>query len=119
MDPIDDIFTESSGSGETEPEEYNPAVSMTTSGANIPDFQNITYESPGQLYAYYYSNTSVVLGTWSAIFSQNVSLAAGVLEVTDDVYYVCEAENFPERNDSGISTTNVTVKVKKRKFNSP
>ena len=118
MDPIDDIFTESSGSGETEPEEYNPAVSMTTSGANIPDFQNITYESPGQLYAYYYSNTSVVLGTWSAIFSQNVSLAAGVLEVADNDY-VCEAVNFPERNDSGISTTNVTVKVKKRKFNSP
>ena len=39
---------------------------VPSSGADITDFETIQ-ESVGQLYAYYYSNTSVVLGTRSAV----------------------------------------------------
>lgn len=103
-------FTEGSGSGLADTEVYNPAISMSTSGANITDFSNLTSETVGQLYAYYYSNMSVVLATRSAIVSENVEIAVGLSAMTNDVY-VCEAENFPERNDSGISRMNVTIRA--------
>ena len=110
---VDVGFTESSGSGLTETLDYNPATSLGTSIADVADFKIFTSQSVGQLYAYYYSNTSVVLGTWSARYSQRFDLAIG-LSATTDEQYVCEAENFPERNDSGISRVNVTVKALKR-----
>ena len=108
---------EGSGSGLGELVMYNPATSMPTSGADITDFSNLISDSVGQLYAYYYSNTSVVLATRSAInTSRGVQIAIGVAADTDDVY-VCEAENFPERNsNSGISIINVTVKAISRKL---
>ena len=109
------FFEESSGSGLAGMEVHNPATSMSTSGADITDFSNLTLDSVGQLYAYYYSNTSVVLATRSAIMSENVEIAIGVSGNLDDVY-VCEAENFPERNDSGISRINVTIKAITREF---
>ena len=110
---VDLVFFESSGSGLTETQHYNPATSLGTSGADVTDFQNFTSQSVGQLYAYYYSNTSVVLGTWSARYSQRFDLAIG-LSATTDEQYVCEAENFPQRNESGISRINVNVKALKR-----
>ena len=109
------FFEESSGSGLAGMEVHNPATSMSTSGADITDFSNLTLDTVGQLYAYYYSNTSVVLATRSAIISENVEIAVGVSGNLDDVY-VCEAENFPERNNSGISRINVTIKAITREF---
>ena len=108
VDVVDVGFGEPSGQSETQAP--NPATTMSTSGAYTIDFQNLTEDSVGQVYAYYYTNTSVVLGTRSAVYSANVEMAVGLSAIFDEVY-VCEAENFPERNDSGISTINVTVKA--------
>jgi hypothetical protein len=69
-------------------------ISMPTSGADITAFKNITEESIGQLYAYYYSETSVVLGTRSATSSDGtIQMAVGVSAVANDMY-VCIVENF-------------------------
>ena len=104
----------SSGSGETDMLMESPLISMLTStGANIADFTELSSESVGQLHAYRYSNTSVVLGTRSAsglIGDSNevVQMAIGLSAVADGMY-VCVAENFPHRNNSGIS--NITVNI--------
>ena len=69
-------------------------ISMPTSGADITAFKNITEESIGQLYTYYYSKTSVVLGTRSATSSDGtIQMAVGVSAVANDMY-VCIVENF-------------------------
>ena len=115
VDVVDVGFGESSGSGQSETQAPNPAITMSTSGAYTTDFQNLTADSVGQLYAYYYTNTSVVLGTRSAVYSGSVEMAVG-LSATFDEVYVCEAENFPERNKSGISKINVTIKAIKREY---
>ena len=74
-------------------------ISMPTSGADITDFESIVEESVGQLYAYYYTETSVVLGTRSATSSDGtIQMAVGLSAVADGSY-VCIVENF-------INTTN-------------
>ena len=106
----------SSGSGETDMLMESPLTSMLTStGADIADFTELSSESVDQLYAYRYSNTSVVLGTRSAsglIGDSNevVQMAIGLSAVADGMYIcVCVAENFPHRNNGGIS--NITVNI--------
>ena len=94
----------------------SPLTSMLTStGADIADFTELSSESVGQLYAYRYSNTSVVLGTRSAsglIGDSNevVQMAIGLSAVADGMY-VCVAENFPHRNKSGISSITVNIQA--------
>ena len=112
------LHPESSGSGQSETQAPNPATTMSTSGAYTTDFQTLTEDSVGQLYAYYYTDTSVVLGTRSAVYSANVEMAVGLSVMFDEVY-ICEAENFPERNDSGINIINVTIKAITRKMFNP
>ena len=70
-----------------------PDESIPTSGADIIDFQNITEESIGQLYAYYYSDTSVVLGTRSATSEESIQMAVGLYAVANGLY-VCIVNNF-------------------------
>ena len=66
-------------------------ISMPTSGADITDFME---ESVGQLYAYYYTETSVVLGTRSATSSDGtIQMAVGLSAVANGAY-VCIVENF-------------------------
>ena len=114
-----DNSIESSGSGDTDALMNNTITSMLTSGADIADFTELSSESVGQLYAYRYSNTSVVLGTRSAsglIGDSNevVQMAIGLSAVADGMY-VCVAENFPHRTLSGISdiTVNITTTTRK------
>ena len=74
-------------------------TSMPTSGAYITDFENVAEESVGQLYAYYYTETSVVLGTRSATsLNGTIQMAIGLSAFANGVY-VCMVENF-------INTTN-------------
>ena len=83
-------------------------ISMPASGADITDFESIKEESVGQLYAYYYSETSVVLGTRSATSSDGtIQMAVGLSAVANGVY-VCIVENFinaTSRIDVDIQTT--------------
>ena len=94
----------------------SPLTSMLTStGADIADFTELSSESVGLLYDYRYSNTSVVLGTRSAsglIGDSNevVQMAIGLSAVADGMY-VCVAENFPHRNNSGISSITVNIQA--------
>lgn len=110
---FDNITTEDGGSGSGLPllREFNPATELPNSGAYITDFQNLTSDddSVGGLYAYYYSNTSVVLGTRSAAYLNISDIAIGISPMTE--VYICQAQNFPERgmNESGISFINVTI----------
>ena len=95
-------------------------ATMPTSGANINDFRNLTTETIGQLYAYYYTNTSVVLGTRSADGSiassdEDVQVAVGLSAIAEGVY-VCKVENFPNRNDSGINEIFVDIQTKLREL---
>ena len=83
-------LSDGSGSGiSVEPDDT--VISMPTSGADITDFENIT-EEIGQLYAYYYSETSVVLGTRSAT-NGTIQMAVGLSAVANGVY-VCIVDNF-------------------------
>ena len=86
-------------------------ANLTSSGASLTDFASITADSVGRLYAYRYSNTSVVLATRSAFInsSQEESMAVGLYGAVNEMY-VCRVENFPERGDqSGISDYTVTI----------
>ena len=91
------------------------SLQCTSTGADIADFTELSSESVGQLYAYRYSNTSVVLGTRSAsglIGDSNevVQMAIGLSAVADGMY-VCVAENFPHRNNSGTSSITVNIQA--------
>lgn len=81
---------------------------VPSSGADITDFETIQ-ESVGQLYAYYYSNTSVVLGTRSAVNATDpdkyIQMAVGLFEVADGEY-MCEVKNFAN------GTRNITVNIR-------
>ena len=106
-------YSDGSGSGESDMLMNNPTTTMSTSGADIADFKQLTTESVGQLYAYRYSNTSVVLATRSASGSigspsEDIQMAIGLSPVADGVY-ICVAENYPNRSLSGIS--NITVNI--------
>jgi hypothetical protein len=90
-----------------------PALYMDRSGADIRDF-NLTEDSVGRLYAYRYTNTSVVLGTRSAEIDTGRGLYMAVgLSDSANGEYVCFAENFPERELRGISTYTVTIEAQK------
>ena len=93
-----------------------PALYMDRSGAGVGDF-NITDDSVGRLYAYRYSNTSVVLGTRSADIdtSRGLYMAVGLSDSANGEY-VCVAENFPERESRGISSYTVTIEAQKREY---
>ena len=80
-----------------------------TSGADITDFRNIS-DSVGQLYSYYYSNNSVVLGTRSATNTTDsdmyrIQMAIGVSS-TSDGEYVCTAKS------SVNGTSNIILRIK-------
>ena len=80
-------------------------TSMPTSGADITDFENVVEETVGQLYAYYYSETSVVLGTRSATsLDETIRMAVGLSAVANGVY-VCIVENFVHK------TTRIDVNI--------
>ena len=93
MQVISIPLTDGSGSGiSVIPDDT--VISMPTSGADITDFENITEESIGQLYAYHYNETSVVLGTRSATSSDGtVQMAVGLSAEANGVY-VCIVDNF-------------------------
>ena len=60
-----------------------PLTSMLTStGADIADFTELSSESVGQLYACRYSNTSVVLGTRSASGLTEIRVGSAALQST-------------------------------------
>ena len=60
-------------------------------------------ESPGQLYAYRYSDTYVVLGTRSAITEDGaIQTAVGISEVADGTYH-CRAENANATNEASVT----------------
>ena len=106
-------YSDGSGSGESDMLMNNPTTTMSTSGADIADFKQLTTESVGQLYAYRYSNTSFVLATRSASGSignpsEDIQMTIGLSPVADGVY-ICVAENYPNRSLSGIS--NITVNI--------
>ena len=126
MEPVEVIYVsqdDGSGSGiSMNPYDNDSVLSL---GADITDFMNIPTETIGQLYAYYYSNTSVVLATRSAdgiVGNSDDSLTriqtvVGISQAADGVY-VCEVENFPHRAKSGISRTVLNIQTKSRKLNS-
>ena len=122
LEPVEEIYVGSggddgdkgSGSGMQEmilATNATPPADRDRSGANIRDFFN-TSDSLGRLYAYRYSNTSVVLGTRSANIdtSEELYMAIGLSE-DGNGEYVCEAENFPERERSGISRYTVNIQA--------
>ena len=125
MEPVEVIYVsqdDGSGSGISMNPYDNDSVPMLSSGADITDFMNIPTETVGQLYAYYYSNTSVVLATRSADgivdnSDDRVQTVVGISQAADGVY-VCEVENFPHRTKSGISRTVLNIQTKSRKLNS-
>ena len=89
----------------------NTSVSdLPRSGADITQFRNVTPNLIGGLFAYRYSNSSVVLGTLSAIVNASLRqfIAIGVSSDLNEEF-VCEVVNFPERNISGISRYNVRI----------
>ena len=93
-----------------------PALNMDRSGADIRDF-NLTEDSVGRLYAYRYTNTSVVLGTRSAEIDTGRGLYMAVgLSDSANGEYVCIAENFRERDLRGMSTYTVTIEAQKREY---
>ena len=72
----------------------NDSTNTTTIRALTTAFKNIKSDAPGQLYAYYYCNTSVVLGTRLSVTpSDSLETAVGVLEVADATYR-CIARTF-------------------------
>ena len=82
---------------------------VPTSGADITDFRNIN-DSVGQLYGYYYSNNSVVLGTRSATNATDsdmyrIQMAIG-LSSTSDGEYVCTAKS------SVNGTNNIILRIR-------
>ena len=116
-----DTAADGSGSGMTDSlSSTGSAASMNRSGAHIRDFGNLTDDYVGRLYAYRYSNTSVVLGTRSAEIdsTQGHYMSVGLSEAADEEY-VCEVVNFPERELRGISTYSVTIQTNKCEYLSP
>ena len=111
--PIIDVSREELGSGSGEGSTSDGIMTTTTSsGAQLTDFEAFS-EIRGQLYAYYLSNTSIVLGTRSAArFStdpdKNVQTAIGLLV---GGRYVCKVENFA----NGTSKTTVDIQPTQRK----
>ena len=102
------IFEEGSASGSGNMDS-NPLLPSETSAAALIDFIGIPETSPGQVYAYRYSNTSVILGTRSAA-TDDVQTAIGLLPAADGLYH-CVVENFVgEKNESQVRIQTVTSK---------
>ena len=78
--------------------------------ANSSAFRNITpSEQTGQLYAYYFSNSTVVLGTRSAMYTagnDTLPIVVGISSVADGMYR-CEVKNFVVTNAETITITSV------------
>lgn len=94
----------SSGSGDIfEPYFITPFMS---SRALITDFNEVS-ETPGQLYAYRVSNTSVVLATRSAASIEgDIEFAIG-LSSTAEGRYLCQVVNFA----NGTTESAMTIEV--------
>ena len=70
-------------------------------------FENVTSDTPGQFYAYYY-NTSVVLGTRLLVTPNgSLEIAVGISKVADGTYR-CIARNFA--NGTSESVINITAR---------
>ena len=82
----------------------------TTLIANSSAFRNITSsEQPGQLYAYHFSNSTVVLGTRSAVYTainDTFPIVVGISSVAEGMYQ-CEVTNFAVINAKTITITSV------------
>ena len=106
--PVVDISPRDHGSGSGELVEPNYYLTpFTSSVAFITDFEDLPDETPGQLYAYRISNTSVVLGTRSAVSADyTIEFAIGLSAIAEGTY-LCKVENFA----NGISDSTVTIEV--------
>ena len=86
----------------------NDSTDTTTIRALSTAFENVTSDTPGQFYAYYYSNTSVVLGT-RLLVTPNGSLETSVgISIVADGTYRCIARNFA--NGTSESVINITAR---------
>ena len=86
----------------------NDSTDTTTRRALSTAFENVTSDTPGQLYAYHYSNTSVVLGTRLSVTPNgSIETAVGISEVADGTYR-CIARNFA--NGTSESEINITAR---------
>lgn len=66
-----------------------PSFINSTRTTIIPStaFENVTMDTPGQLYAYYNSKTSVELGTRTSVSPNGLNVTVGVSAVADGTYY--------------------------------
>ena len=105
--PVVDVSPLYQGSGSGELVERNYLTPFTSSVAFITDFEDLPDETPGQLYAYRISNTSVVLGTRSAVSADyTIEFAIGLSTVAEGTY-LCKVENFANGNSSSMVTIEV------------
>ena len=94
---------EGSGSGDLTDSFITPFIS---SRALISDFRDIS-ETPGQLYAYRVSNTTVILATRSASsLSGDIEFSVGLSSAAEG-RYLCQAVTFA----NGTSESVVTIQV--------
>ena len=100
--PVIDIMSLDMGSESGGSAEEDLVDTVVASSALTTDFGGIQ-ETLGQLYAYRYNDTYVVLGTRSAITEDGaIQTAVGISEVANGAYH-CSAENANATRNSSVA----------------